>query len=84
MFTQTSNFWPTAPLFIPVHFTCTLPLPSQHMLALMSYLHPSQKEFLDAYEFLHETLESEKREKNYFFVNSTYKITIFLTQIYIW
>ena len=31
---------------------------------------------------MNEKSDSEKRGKNYYFVNSTYKITMFLTQIY--
>ena len=38
----------------------------------------------DAYEFLNEKLRSEKGENNYFFVNWSLKMTMFLTQIYIY
>ena len=38
----------------------------------------------DAYEFLNEKLRSAKGEKNYFFVNSAYKMTVLFTQIYIY
>ena len=38
----------------------------------------------DAYEFLNEKFRGEKGEKNYFFVNSTEKMVMFFTHIYIY
>ena len=80
---ESSNFWPPLPL---VHL-CSFyipPLHPQHMFALVIYPKLSEKTLQDAYEFLNEKSGSEKRENNYIFVNSTYKITMFLTQIYIY
>ena len=37
-----------------------------------------------AYEFSNEKLRSVKREKNYFFANSTQKMAMFFTDIYIY
>ena len=49
------------------------------MFSLISYPSPSQKKFQDAYEN-----GGVKREKELFFLNSTSKIKMFYTQIFIY
>ena len=84
---ETSNFWPTPPLFIPVHFTCT---PYQRMVrtscALVSYsLSKKVPQHLWIFEW---KIREWKERKVFFFFFSFFLRTehnnnMFFKQLYI-
>ena len=64
---EISNFWSTPPLFVPVRFTCTHPPTYVHFIELQPCLKKSSVIFRN----FRTKNGGVKREKNWFFVNST-------------